>query len=122
MKKNVDDAKRSIQDYEYALIYMIDEVRLTEVAAMPEVDWSKCLEARFFSEKGELRFWRDGDEMVAAEVSCARESEFVTESYKLDGRFKKKWESVSVKQFLDFDSDGQAYVDRTVLSGLGRKS
>lgn len=122
MKKNVDDAKRSIQDYEYALIYMIDEVRLTEVAAMPEVDWSKCLEARFFSEKGELRFWRDGDEMVAAEVSCAGESEFVTESYKLDRRFKKNWESVSVKQFLDFDSDGQAYVDRTVLTGLGRKS
>ena len=118
MRMDVESAKQEIRKYSYALLYMFGKVILTEVSALSELDWSDCLEARFFGDSGELRFWRESGDYVSAKYSGQGES--ITTEYALDGRYKDRWKSVSVTQYLDYDEDGQVYVCGTALSGLGR--
>ncbi len=118
MRIDVNTAKQSIKDYSYALLYMLSEVILAKVEEIGDIDWSECLEARFFNEKGELRIWRENDKWGAS--VCADEGEYIESEYALDGRFSNRWKKLSVRQYIDYDRDGQVYISSTTLSGLGR--
>lgn len=118
MRIDINTAKQKIKDYPYALLYMFSEVLLSETTDLGDVNWSECIEARFFGENGELRFWRESGSLVAATLSV--QGETIISGYALDGRYNSRWKDVIIKQFLDYDEDGQAYISGTMLAGLGR--
>ena len=54
--------------YEYALVYMISEIRLIPFGLWKTIDLEECLEARIFGAKGELHLFCEDDEMMAVTV------------------------------------------------------
>ena len=91
MRIDINTAKQKIKDYPYALLYMFSEVILLESLGLGEINWSECMEARFFGKDGELRFWRESGAMVAAEFSGQGES--ILSDYALDGRYNNRWKN-----------------------------
>lgn len=117
-KMNAEEARTHIQDYEYALVYMISEVILAETVSLSEINWDECMEARFFSEKKELHFFRQEDQMKAVEVKDKDGRDEIVKSYDLANKFQKIGRQVKVKQYIDYDKDGQANIVLTRLSGV----
>lgn len=117
-RMNAEEARTHIQDYEYALVYMISEVILAETVSLSEINWDECMEARFFSEKKELHFFRQEDQMKAIEVKDKDGRDEIVKSYDLANKFQKMGRQVKVKQYIDYDKDGQANIVLTRLSGI----
>jgi hypothetical protein len=61
----MESAVEKYREYDYALLYMMSELTLSKVAALGEIDWKECLEARFFSRTGELHVYRSHDMLKA---------------------------------------------------------
>lgn len=55
-KMSFEEAKKQIQDYEYALIYGISEICLTKTESLLEINWDECTEARFFGKQESYTF------------------------------------------------------------------
>lgn len=122
MKYNVIDSSKAfkgIDNYEYALVYMISEIILCKVCDLSISDWSECYEARFFSEDKERHvFDLDGD-MRAVEVEDdVNENEIVIKKYCLNNKFKHTGDFLVVQEYLEYDRDGQAGVKLTRLKGV----
>ena len=112
-----DEAKKEIAGYKNALIYQVDAIQLFD-SGVPSVDWDKCVEARFFSEEKELRFFQTEDgEWKAALVADAPDDDVIDSWYRLSKRFGGG--KVCVREYLDYDEDGQAVVVLTRLVALG---
>lgn len=117
-RMNPEEARTYIQDYEYALLYMVSEMILTETVSLSEINWEECVEARFFSEEKELHFFRQDDRMRAVEVKDKDGRDEIVKSYDLANKFQKTGRQVKVKQYIDYDKDGQANIVLTRLSGI----
>ena len=117
-RMNPEEARTYIQDYEYALRYMVSEMILTETVSLSEINWEECVEARFFSEEKELHFFRQDDRMRAVEVKDKDGRDEIVKSYDLANKFQKTGRQVKVKQYIDYDKDGQANIVLTRLSGI----
>lgn len=107
-----------IPEYEYALLYMISEIVLTKTDSLAEINWAECTEARFFSEDKELHFFEVDGEMQTVEVSDGDGQEEVVKEYELAGKFQAIGKTVLVKEYIDYDEDGQANVVLTRLQGI----
>lgn len=107
-----------IPEYEYALLYMISEIVLTKTDSLAEINWAECTEARFFSEDKELHFFEVDGEMQAVEVSDGDGQDEVVKEYELAGKFQAIGKTVLVKEYIDYDEDGQANVVLTRLQGI----
>ncbi len=106
-------------DYQYVLLYMISErIILCNVGSLPEINWKECQEARFFSEDRELHIFEGEEGMQAMEVFDTDGEDIVVKEYELDDRFRTAGKTVIVKEYLDYDSDGQAFVALTRLKGI----
>ena len=114
-KISFDEAKDRIREYSYSLIYMLDGIKVNR-EPVSSVDWEECMEARFFGEKGELRIWRDGSDYQAAEVT--QNGEYINEDYEIAKRYQDAGKKLSVRKYIDYDSDGQAFVKSTLLYNL----
>ena len=115
-KMSFEEAKKQIQDYEYALIYGISEICLTKTESLLEINWDECTEARFFGETGELHFFEVDGFMRVSEVKDAGTNEDeIIKTYELVNKFKTQGKKISVKEYLDYDADGQAEVVLTRL-------
>lgn len=115
-KMSFEEAKNHIQDYEYALLYEISNIWLTRVESLAEIDWEECTEARFFNETGELHLFEMDGSMTAIEVKDAGKAEDeVVKKYDLAKKFQNEGTKVCVKEYLGYDTDGQAEVVLTRL-------
>lgn len=112
------DACAKISEYEYALLYMISEVILTRTDSLKQIDWNQCMEARFFSRDKELHFFESEGNMKAVNISDGDGQNEVVKQYDLANKFQTMGKSVFVKEYLDYDEDGQANVVLTRLQGI----
>ena len=119
-KLNTEEARTHIQDYEYALLYMISEVILTETSALSEINWDECTEARFFYTEKELHFFHQDAEMKAVEITDKDDRDEIIKTYDLANKFLNLGKKVKVKQYITYDKDGQANIALTRLVGIVR--
>jgi len=82
-------------------------------------------EVHFFNKTQEIFAAREGDELVVYRPLMHREDcadRVAVRTYKLDPSLaqKFKYSSLVVKEYLDFDDEGLAYVESTVLYELKR--
>lgn len=117
-KIELDEGKNRYKEYEYALLYMISELRLVRVEELEEVDWEECLEARFFSDEKELHIFEGEQGMCAVVTEEVDECDQNTRLYLLGKQYIQGKTKVIVKEYLSYDKDGQLLVEKTRLAGL----
>lgn len=119
-KLTMEEALESISNYEHGLLYRISSVDIVSVAEMGALDTSDFQEAYFFDEKKQLHIYQ-ADEGLAAvmitdEEGCDEHT--LLKIYPITGKHNEKAKKVTVKEYLDFDEDGQVYVAYTRLVKL----
>ena len=114
----VSKALESRMSYEYALVYMLSEVILCKTEQLKELDFAECTEARFFSKDKELHLFETEEGMQAVEVSDEGTDDCMIKKYELAPKFSTAGKILVVKEYLDYDEDGQAMVGLTRLVGL----
>ena len=114
----LQEAWASVYDYTYALLYKISEIRLCKTAELTETDLDECMEARFFSDSMELHLFEYQDEMRAVRVSDTDEKDIVIKEYELDSRFRTVGNVLLVQEYIEYDTDGQAFAGLTRLKGV----
>ena len=115
----VEEACKMIPDYEYALVYMMSNVHLCKVENLPSIDWSECLEARFFSKEGEVHIYEEDDVLKAVKITADEQAERIVKKYEINqGRFKGIGKYLCVEEYLEYDEDGQAVVVLTRLRDI----
>lgn len=115
--KNTDEIIHLAAEYDYGLIYFLSEVKLLPIKEIGEdLLWEEMLEARFFSRNGELRFFMGEEGLAAVKVTeegeerTSIDKEYILLNHRnWTNRFKK----IKVRQYIDFDDDGQAHVALT---------
>lgn len=105
-----EEAKNSIQDYEYALIYEISEMLFDKVESISEICWNQVQEAYFFNENSQIHFYLSDDELKAVVYNDTGDETFVDRRYELAGKFNSIGKEVKERTYLEFDDDGQAFV------------
>ena len=115
-----DTWKDKIREYDYALLYMISEIILCKTQTLPEIEWEECLEARFFSENGEMHIFERENGMEAVMVKDSNEEDILVKEYKLNANAKYSaiGKIILVQEYLTYDEDGQAIVALTRLKGI----
>ncbi len=101
-----ESAKEQIKEYEQGLVYYISSTEVIK-PAQTEIVWEECLEARFFSDKSELRFFRDGSSWIVSMVSDDEGDRTIDGIYKAAGRFSSVGEKVKIREYYEPDEDGQ---------------
>lgn len=114
----VSKALESRTSYDYALVYMISEVILCRIEQVKGLDFAECIEARFFSKDKELHLFETEEGMRAVEVSDDGDSDCIIKKYELAPKFSTAGKVLVVKEYLDYDEDGQAVVGLTRLVGM----
>lgn len=107
-----------VKNYTYALLYRLSEVKLCKTEQLMDSDLKECIEARFFSEDRELHWFETEDGMCAVEVTDDGTTDYILKKYKLAPKFSGEGKILVVKEYLDYDKDGQAVVGLTRLAGL----
>lgn len=119
-KKDAEKIAEDIKEYEFALIYGLSEMRLCRIAELSEegFDMGDCVEARFFSGDKELHYFERNGLFRALEVRDAYGGEENVTRYSIARRWQRCGKELLVKEYLDYDEDGQAYVAHTRLCGI----
>lgn len=107
-----EEMKEKIPEYEYALLYMISEIKLYKIEGNKEklknIDWEQCQEARFFSKDKEMHFFKDEDsfeeDKIREEkgfkiVSVTDEDDIHIKNYEDDMYIKNCEEDTHIKKF-----------------------
>lgn len=132
MRKKYDSAKEAIEaketekgyTYKYALIYLMSEVYLGE-NNRNDLPVDEILEARFFDESGELHIYNEENCWYRSEIRDDEEenTEIHKEIYPVSGEIFHEQEEngpirLEVWKYLNYDEDGQIYVERTRCAGI----
>lgn len=129
MRKKYDSAKEAIETekeytYKYALIYLMSEVYLGE-NNRSDLPFDEILEARFFDESGELHIYNEEDCWYRSEIRDDEEenTEIHKKIYPVSGEIFHEQEEngpirLEVWKYLNYDEDGQIYVERTRCAGI----
>lgn len=104
--------------YKYIWKQEISSVVLTSVNKADDLEEENLLEARIFTEGKELHIFRFEDSLRAVETVGNSDDDFFEEEQLLRERFGH---SIMVRNYIDYDSDGQAYIIRTVLNGYNQE-
>ncbi len=114
---NLEQAKTLSKNYNFGLVYMLSELKVFK-NSIPNVDWEQVIEARFFDENSEIHIFNYNDEMKAVLVKDTNNNDFILTKYELAKNFKNIANTLVVKQYLDYDEDGQAFIKLTRLESL----
>lgn len=116
-KIDIEDAKKNVSQYNYALIYQMSEVIFDKVENIPTILWDEIVEAYFFNEKGQLHIYNDGCELKAVEFdesSCDMKK--VEKIFDISRKFAKIGSRIKIVEYLDNDEDGQIFVAYTRMA------
>lgn len=117
-KIKFSEAQSEILKYEYALVYLMSKRLLLPVSSLPEIAWDECIDARFFSDDGELHIYEEDGQLSAVQVSDSGKEDMVVKKYKLAKRFSDLGNTLIVQEYLEADEDGQMQVKLTRLKGI----
>ena len=117
-KLEYETAREQIDSFTYGLLYLTDGIRWEKNPAASKIDWEKCYEARFFLENKELHIFERNDRNQAILVEDGANDTVTVRGYKLSAKYSSTGKTLLVKEYLEFDEDGQAYVALTRLCGV----
>lgn len=84
----------------------------------------EILEVHFFNEKKEIYAARVNGKLMVYEPLEHRQVEkekVILRSYRLEEKRRVKYDTLEVKEYIEYDTDNLAYVDRTVLYQLVKR-
>ena len=113
-KLEIAAARDRIGGLSYATVQGISEYRIGKAADLKDIDEAECIEARFFSEAEEIRFFRKDDGLNAVKISDG-DAEYMDEDYIMADKFASVGKSVTLRKYLEEDEDGQVFVAATRL-------
>lgn len=118
--KDITAALSDFKKYEYALLYNMSSLILDKTESMDLTNIDECLEAYFFSSDKMLHIFEYNGELKAVEIVDEDDNakDTIIKKYTLNTRFNKIGRVVVVQEYLNFDEDGQAFVELTRLKGI----
>ena len=117
-KLEYEAAREQISSFTYGLLYLTDGIRLEKNPVDNKIDWNQCYEARFFSKDKELHMFERNSGNQAILVEDGANDTVTVRGYKLSAKYSSVGKTLQVKEYLEFDEDGQAYVALTRLCGV----
>lgn len=118
VKWNIDELEKITGKFEYGVFYNLSSIQLLVSPEAEKIDWDECYEARFFSRDKELHIFEKDGEKRALLVEDEECDETVIKGYLLAKKFENVGKSILVKEYLQYDEDGQAYVALSRLCGV----
>lgn len=118
--KELDELLEKAKEYDHMIAYMMSSLWVGNTRefihhVLEKTD--ELLEARFFSKHEELHIFLREEQLQAVQVRDEQADEVLVHSYPLFGKFKHL-ESLQVKQYIQYDKDGQAYIALTRCVGF----
>lgn len=109
------DAKGKSVVFPFVLVRELSRVWLGETEKA-EIAWGEATELRFFNDTAELRFFGTAGRLQAVLLEDVAEDTCHDRTFPLahNGAFGQK---LTVREYLDYDEDGQLYVKATRLKG-----
>lgn len=100
----------NMTDYKYALVYNISDMYFGEAQTCSGIDEEQVAEAFLFDEDKELHIYRESDELRLVRFMESEHAAYdkIDCSYEL--RQKDMGKKLIVREYLDYDEDGQVYV------------
>lgn len=114
-KITIDEMKSQIVQMKYGLIYEISNVIFDRMENIADIDWDEFVEGYFFDDKAQIHVYDTEDGLQAVCFAEPSESEFVDKEYELTGKYQSVGNSIKKREYLNFDEDGQVYVEYTRL-------
>ena len=116
----LDEVKQNIGSYAYGLIYRISDMRFDKCEHIDAdyLDSDEILEARLFSENGELHIFRQDDDLICKEFKETGDEDYIERRYELEKKYKTLGNNLIVREYVKYDDDGQAYIVLTRLAGI----
>ena len=120
VERDMDYLLNHVTNYSYALLYMMSELRFCKTSdlRMEDADWEECLEIRLFSDRAEIHAFEKDDEICVIETCDEGAEAGTVVPYLLEKRFHHIGKELLVKEYSDYDSDGQYYIRHTRLCGV----
>ena len=112
------DFKEELQKYKNALIMNISDMLLKRTVDISDMNLDEVVDARLFSETGELHIFNDDGKMRFVRVTDEEDDTSIEEAYIIGNRKNVIGKRILVKKYINFDDDGQAYVYLTRLMGV----
>ena len=115
---DVKKAMEETAEYQYALVYGMSGIFFGRTDDCRKLDWTECLEARFFDETKELHFYEEDGRQCAVKVQGTMDDDSLMKKYELQERYFGPGKYLCVCEHLTYDKDGQATVALTRLTGV----
>lgn len=116
---SLNDAKEQGQLLKWVLVRQLSSIAMGEVSKKT-IDWDEVTEVRFFDDKKEIRiFERDGELSAAVIADSAGDVDgvdFRDRTISLEHK-EAFGEEITVREYFDYDEDGQIFVAATRLKG-----
>ena len=112
---NKDTALAEAGSYPYAIIYTNSGIKFGKTSDIWMNDKLSFNEARFFGTDEELHFFSYDSEMRVVRTQ-KNDSEYIEKKDPLQNQFG--FCTITVREYLEVDEDGQTFVSATVLSGV----
>ncbi len=123
----LDDIISDFYKFDFALIYEFSDVMLFRINKenpdQDNINWDECLEVYLFNEDKQIHAYRRDGELVGKQLSDQElnmpeqktNPEFVDRKYELDNKFLGVGKTITVREYLAPDEDGQMHVVYTRL-------
>lgn len=114
--KTEDEINAAIRiGFDFVLMYKLSEIVIIPYSEFENID-SEVTEARFFDSFKELRIF----DYNGQKRGCLIEDETgdIVNEYERSIKSKTGFKKAFIKEYMDFDEDGQAYVKAVRLKGL----
>mgnify|MGYP000749638685 CR=1 FL=1 len=108
-KMTFEDAIKTIDTYDWAIVYQASEMLFDHVDEIKQkINWNECLEARFFNETSQLHVFGElGDLKAVCMMDDGKSAQEIDRKYVLANQFRDKGKYIKIKEYYDFDEDGQ---------------
>ena len=113
--ESVNTIEDLVSSYRYALIYEFSRVLLGD-ATQVNVNFDELNEAYLFNKSEQIHIFKvDGVLKGVKATEEISDEHFFDKKYKLDSKFKALGKIIVVREYLEYDEDGQAIVSYTRL-------
>lgn len=104
-----EDAIKTINTYDWAIVYQTSEMLFDHVDEIAKkINWDECLGARFFNESAQLHIFGDlGSLKAVCMMDDGTNKQEIDRKFELANQFRDKGKYIIVKEYYDFDEDGQ---------------
>lgn len=113
-KMELDTAKEMAGSLKYASIQTVSGYSIGKASGFADINEKETMDARFFSESEEIRFFRKNNCITAVKISDG-DAEYIDENVALGEKFSTVGRFVTVRKYLEADEDGQMFVSATRL-------